>query len=189
MIKKGYNIHITSWENDGDFYNTKVKVIQTQEEAKFYLEWLNIFGSRHNWKDRPAGLGNEMGLKYDGDVMQSALAYTNELRIKYDLEVWSSVEEFWDESCDVLGSSEFYDFRVFERAEVYYIEQDLNPINLDEVTEILPDRICDTCKHYKSLAYLGYDDTLGCAIAAGLVCDVYGGNEDKWIKKEETNVQ
>jgi hypothetical protein len=32
FIKKGYTLTVTSWENDGDYYNTKSKTVETLEE-------------------------------------------------------------------------------------------------------------------------------------------------------------
>lgn len=45
-IKAGYQVTVTSWENDGDNYNTKIVQGLTQHEAKFMVRVLGLFGHK-----------------------------------------------------------------------------------------------------------------------------------------------
>ena len=42
FIKKGYTLTVTSWENDGDYYNTKSKTVETLEEAKVWWNMMQL---------------------------------------------------------------------------------------------------------------------------------------------------
>jgi hypothetical protein len=54
-LPAGYQLHITTWENDADHYMTKVMSGLTKEDVQFYVEMAKAFKSRNN---RPAGMGN-----------------------------------------------------------------------------------------------------------------------------------
>lgn len=43
VIKAGYNVEVTTWENDGDNYNTKTFVFKTLEEVKLFHKFLMYF--------------------------------------------------------------------------------------------------------------------------------------------------
>ena len=136
MFKKGYTMCVTSWENDGDNYNTIQFHVETLNEVKFWLEWLELFksGSRAGY---PEGfnLGNAMG---DGKVKE-AYDFTKKLAEKFELShlvefeknEWFN-EESWmtDQAYKFMGGSEHYDFRVYESMEVYYFPEDVSPIDV-----------------------------------------------------------
>jgi len=134
MFKKGYNMVVTSWENDGDAYNTTVCTFQTLTEVKFYLEWLQMFKS---W-DCDFKLSC---MAEKGEVIR-AVKHTLELREKYGLPQYESygsdtwlISEEWliDTAYEFFGppAEDCYDFRVFESAEVYYVEEDMKPLELE----------------------------------------------------------
>ena len=48
-IPAGYQLHITTWENDGDNYKTKIISGLGEFDLKFYIDWINQFkGARGN---------------------------------------------------------------------------------------------------------------------------------------------
>jgi hypothetical protein len=49
IIPSGYQLHITSWENDGDNFNTEILSGLTKEDVKFYLHFLNHFKSHTSY--------------------------------------------------------------------------------------------------------------------------------------------
>ena len=55
-IPAGYQVHITTWENDGDCYATKIISGLTEDDVRFYIELSNKFVSRNGWGEK--GLGN-----------------------------------------------------------------------------------------------------------------------------------
>lgn len=48
IIKKGYRITVTSWENDADNYNTKTMDGFTKEEAHLFIDIFKLFYSKNN---------------------------------------------------------------------------------------------------------------------------------------------
>ena len=56
VINKGYTITVTSWENDGDYYQTNTMTVQTEEEARKIAKLCNeLFISCNNGE---GGIGN-----------------------------------------------------------------------------------------------------------------------------------
>jgi hypothetical protein len=55
-IPAGYQIHFTTWENDGDAYKTQIwSGIEQREDVVFLLALARLFKSQN---DRNAGMGN-----------------------------------------------------------------------------------------------------------------------------------
>lgn len=126
IIEKGYTITVTSWENDGDDYNTLSKTVNTKEEArKLYKIYTELCKSEV--------IGNSM----DGESTQTIINYVNnnkELFLDIDWDIINSKDEddaqdylmdYFHELLDLLGSSEYYDFRVCESCIVNYSPEDI----------------------------------------------------------------
>jgi hypothetical protein len=123
-IPAGYQLLITSWENDGDNYNTKIVSGLTEEDVACYLEILNLFKSCSR-----GGFANEV----DDNGEEAAKAISAVLE-KHPNASKATIERFTfgeseyigdharDAMYDLLGCSEHYGFRVFDRATVYYFE-------------------------------------------------------------------
>ena len=58
VINKGYTLTVVSWENDGDNYNTKSKIVDSKEKAKAYYDLMQLCKSENNPKAGEIGLGN-----------------------------------------------------------------------------------------------------------------------------------
>lgn len=56
IIPAGYRIVVTSWENDADNYNTGIIEGLTRPEAKFVAEFVMLFSSQNDHRNR--GIGN-----------------------------------------------------------------------------------------------------------------------------------
>ena len=142
-IPKGYIVEVTSWENDGDNYDT----IQKFEASKEFVDVVTclapLFKSRCNNRGR-------FGNTSDGDVdmtmlAEAAFAALGHLKapdvykvlgydiLSLDFENYTNSEEFETAGEAVkefvrnhmTGWSEYYDFRVVEKVNVYLLEDDV----------------------------------------------------------------
>jgi hypothetical protein len=142
MIKAGYQLHVTTWENDADAYVTKIISGLTEEDTRFYIAWAQQFVSRHGWKLK--GLGN--GANTAEEILQSL---QNALDICWptNLALVETIQELLESEysgdwahellCeDLLGypvqecyMSKSHFTRVFESFKVFYI-----PVDIEQVT-------------------------------------------------------
>lgn len=128
-IPSGYQIHITSWENDADNYKTKIVSGLTKEDVQFYLHFLNHFEMNKPY-------GNGRITKYP-DAEKNAITNAYEKCRPTSPQLLEDVEnsfEYWktndhnncDWVYDTVGFWSNHDFyRVFDSCEVYLI---LTPI-------------------------------------------------------------
>ena len=127
-IKKGYTLTVTSWENDGDHYNTMSKTVDTKEEAKELYGLMQICRSKNDTKP---GVGNSTG-GFKPKEKQRIIDYLKKctnITIDTDLDDNSDDDRFLDFFCDLtselIGSSEFYNCRVMKSCVVTYSEIDV----------------------------------------------------------------
>lgn len=124
VINKGYTLTVTSWENDGDNYNTLSKTVATKEEAKVWYNMMEVCSS--------ANLGNECD-EFDEDQKEAITEFMNsnhealmsqedwdEIEDYDDLETW-----FLDFVNELLGVSEYYLCRVVESVVITYSPEDI----------------------------------------------------------------
>jgi hypothetical protein len=112
VIEKGYTIEVTSWENDGDNYNTESMTVETLEEARrIYRVCNELFKS-----DDEGGVGNSMSGESE-EVIEEYIENNPELKL--------TEGEIRDLSYDLMGSSEYYDYRVCESVSVTYSPEDI----------------------------------------------------------------
>jgi hypothetical protein len=132
LYSKGYLIRVTSWENDGDNYNTKEIQVITEQEARTIVEFCNLFGSSsHNEYD--------IGNLCDGDGVSArpafrAFYYKHPNFVNLTLSDCEDEEEEVDTICDAmmdvaydlgLSGGEYFYTRVCETVEVYHIPADV----------------------------------------------------------------
>lgn len=135
VINKGYTLEITSWENDGDSYNTKFVTVKTKEEAaQIYKICTELFKSCNNGE---GGVGNSM----DGEYTQDVVDYYDENKEVLTFEPFIELKEIFDageyDSDDLIfdyfrdfahnlmGGSEYFDFRVCESVVVTHSPEDI----------------------------------------------------------------
>jgi hypothetical protein len=112
VIEKGYTLTVTSWENDGDNYNTESMTVETLEEARrIYRVCNELFKS-----DDEGGVGNSMSGENE-EVIEEYIENNPELNL--------TEGEIRDLSYDLMGSSEYYDYRVCESVSVTYSPKDI----------------------------------------------------------------
>lgn len=134
MMRKGYNLVVHSWENDGDFKNARTKTYENINEVKAIFESLEIFKPYH---DVPHGFGNGYGDDITDEKLLAAMEFVNQVHNKHNMSLVFSedkIQEFekWVNKLhrDLMGTSEEYDYRVFDYAELYYLPEDPLKIEL-----------------------------------------------------------
>jgi hypothetical protein len=114
IASKGYTIEVTSWENDGDNYKTESMVVDSKEEAlKIKKICEELFVSCNNGE---GGIGNSM----DGEcehVIDEYIEEHPEMNLEKDY-----IENL---ASELLGYSEYYDYRVCESVTITYLEEDV----------------------------------------------------------------
>lgn len=151
-IKPGYMIKITTWENDGDNYNTVSKEGLTADEARFYWEVAHLFTSKNYRQEEAVTYGNADVGTVREEVNDSIGLIAQRFREKglgipkdWDIEAYEDKEwlekygdDFYSDSLyDIVGiwcEGEYY--RVFESAEVFLI-----PEAIKNVTDEIANRV------------------------------------------------
>ena len=128
VINKGYTLTVVSWENDGDYYSTHSKTVQTLEEAKVWWEMMQLCKSKS---------GNELNLvnSYGGfnkkqiEVASDFIKKHHKILVPDDnIEEHNEVDlSYW--FCDIAGEllsrSEDYACRVAESCVITYSSEDI----------------------------------------------------------------
>lgn len=128
-IPAGYQLSITSWENDADNYNTITISGLTFEDVKFYLHFLSFFRSAYSYKGEGEYFGNR-------DIDECPEAYYIALSSAYEnfppsspellkciVEYMDNLDWCHDWASDIIGSwNEGSSYRVYDSFEVHYFE-------------------------------------------------------------------
>lgn len=137
MLKAGYNVAVTSWENDSDYHNTKVIHVKTIDDCRFLKEFAMLFRSQYTGAGEFFGngcLNERQESRLNERVKELAAKYYH--RSEYAADLYEEGElltdYYTDLACDMLGYSEYYHFRVCESVDVYYLENDPQVIDLGE---------------------------------------------------------
>ena len=140
MIPAGWRIEVTSWENDGDYYNTTILEGLDEDVARFYVELAQLFGDSDI--DAANAFDNE-DVEWDKLIIafKAIVAkYPNVLRKIWHQPDEAVIEEhlsddqiedsIQDVVCDILDSSEVVIFRVFESYKAYYFPAPVKTFDL-----------------------------------------------------------
>jgi hypothetical protein len=160
MITKGIKLDITSWENDADHYKTISLNGLSEETAKFFVEFANLFTSGSNNNGKTYGNAYDSSdvdwvqLRKDAKVIfakyPNAKLYDRTIKdilteIKAGCELsddelkaaeypgeCSEISFICDIEYKLFGeSAEDRVFRVFESFKAFYIPEDIPEINLN----------------------------------------------------------
>ena len=130
IINKGYTLTVTSWENDGDNYNTKSITVATKEEAKVWWDMMQLCKDDSNEAKGVIKLGNS----YDGFDEEQEEVAKNFLKEHHKILLPdNNIEEHEDDLVDwfcslaseLLGDSEYYSCRVMELCVITYSPKDV----------------------------------------------------------------
>jgi len=117
VVNKGYTITVTSWENDGDLYNTKSITLDTLEDTKDYYELLEFSKQFGNQCDIDEG---------DSELMKEFFEnHPNILCGNKYKDADDYVDAFSDVIDNMLGNSEYYICRVIEKIVITYSPEDI----------------------------------------------------------------
>jgi hypothetical protein len=137
MLARGYHITVTSWENDGDNYNTKTIVVPEREEVDILVSLFKLLGQEtSNDKDfgnmyepdkseRKAFAKAVLALPGMIDYLKKSFTWAEGL-----LEDSGYEDSILDAVLDILydvglTGSEYYYTRVCDKLTVFYVEQDV----------------------------------------------------------------
>lgn len=88
----GFQLHLTTWENDGDFYSDQVISGLTEADVSFYVDVAMLFTSKNNRKNGD-GMGNtENDPSYLLEVIQEKLEKHPNISEKTK-KIWSTADE------------------------------------------------------------------------------------------------
>ena len=145
-IPPGYQLHTTTWENDGDNYQTKILSGLSKEDVEFYISILEQCGSKYNSRKFAKGFGNdEISAEELLSIVKQAVdehpGISAEVKKKYEHNINVDSDDYdedvaadaaaviHDELCaDALGATIDYEdytnfIRVVEDIKVFFIEQ------------------------------------------------------------------
>lgn len=143
-IQAGYRVTITSWENDGDAYDTNIIEGLSKERVEFIVALCKLFYSRHSSNDTTFGNMYDPGeyelnkaCKAIQAVMSNHCAVLTDeeqhlLSLDIDGDDFSDSYLFTEMMADYLGrSEEDFAFRVFATMKIERIPHE---IQLEDVT-------------------------------------------------------
>jgi len=121
VVSKGYTLEVVSWENDGDNYNTKQFTTESKEEAEKLYKICTVLFKSHN--NKQGGVGNSM----DGKCKKTILEYIEDNKKDFSdlIDEDDIMDYFYNIGYELMGGSEYYDFRVCESCIVIFSEEDI----------------------------------------------------------------
>lgn len=133
IIKAGYRFSVTSWENDGDNYQTHSIDGLSDMVVKNLIKLVSLFESSSNSKNKFGNLyepSEEEIEKMDAELIKfkDVLGYK---RAKNDEEHINYIKEKWLSDFGIYISGDFYT-RVFEEFTVEYVP---TKIVIEDVTK------------------------------------------------------
>lgn len=125
VVKKGYTVTVTSWENDGDNYRTESETYQSKELVEAIVKMCKtLFASCNNGD---GGIGNTNEYETD-NARKTIISYMKANPILYDNKKLSDaklIDACMNYNYSLMGSSEYYYSRVFESLVVTYSDKDI----------------------------------------------------------------
>lgn len=133
IIKAGYRLSVTSWENDADNYQTHSIDGLNEETVKNLIKLVSLFESSSNSKDKFGNMyepSEEEIEKMDTELnkFKEVLGYKD---TDTDKENADYIKECWLDPLGLYSSGEFYT-RVFDKYTVEYVP---TKIVIEDVTK------------------------------------------------------
>jgi hypothetical protein len=132
QFERGYTLEVKSWENDGD--NSKT-IFYTTEDKELAIALAQMCRDLFcSCNQQIGGVGNS----YDREEFDRVVEYMRQNPILTKGELNLEDEDLWniciDISYELLGGSDFYDFRVCGSVTILYSPQ---PVRLEKIKNIL----------------------------------------------------
>ena len=128
MIKAGYQITISSWENDGDNYKDITISGLTKDRVKYTIAMCSLFTSIKHGNLYDASHDSHEVFLARLDMLAIASAYADVLEP-------DEIEYIGEEPCEYMatfiGSNTDFTFRVFDSYKVYFMPIDIADITND----------------------------------------------------------
>lgn len=141
VVSKGYTVTCKSWENDGDNYNTKSILVQSEKKAEALYQMCKVLFQSENGRGSK-GIGNSCDIyqrKIEHDSIKEKIRdFMKQYPYLLDEEELTELAEcegdeeldFYESICDhwkyeLLGGSEYYYCRVAETTTVTYSPEDI----------------------------------------------------------------
>lgn len=130
VFKAGYTLEVESWENDGDNYRTKYCHVDTIEGVKATLEVCkNLFGMGESSPYDISNCGHNSCKDYT-DTVKEFFDEHKDIKKYFEIEGRELSDNdlvtiIQDLGYDLMGSSEYYDFRVCESISILYTPVDI----------------------------------------------------------------
>jgi hypothetical protein len=135
VVSKGYTVTCTSWENDGDNYNTNSVIVDSKEMAEALYQMCEVLFQSEGGRSKGIGNSCDGGYSAQTKIAEFIKQYPilmNEDQVRELIEIEEEDEEleFYEEICNhwkykLLGSSEYYYCRVAETTTVSYSPEDI----------------------------------------------------------------
>jgi hypothetical protein len=123
-IPSGYQLHITSWENDADNYKTKILSGLTKEDVQFYLHFLNHFEMNKHYGNKDIGDYPDAEKIAITNAYEKCRPTSPQLLedVENSIEHWKTSNFSCEWVDDTIGIwNEGGNYRVFDSYEVYLI--------------------------------------------------------------------
>jgi len=120
-IPAGYQLHIHSWENDGDSPNTEILSGLSKGDVAFYIDLLESTKKYGNTMEREVDDEEIHGVIQEVVGRHPGISETAKEDFTFESHEYLG-DHIREVMFNLLGSSEHYDFRVFDGFEVYYYE-------------------------------------------------------------------
>lgn len=155
LHKKGYELHVHTWENDGDNWQVHIVHCETEKLVKDLVEFCKLFWSKNNSNDGIGNIYDTCYYDYEEGVVGSVLVdfmkkHKNLAKNNAVTPVDGTFTEYYEEPdidsmsdkdlykiaagiaslLGLMGSSEYYT-RVFSRMIIYYYD---SPVFVNVVT-------------------------------------------------------
>jgi hypothetical protein len=120
-VKKGYTITCVSWENDGDYYDTKSVTVETKEMADSLKDLCKLCETPAKKGYNTIGNADMEGLTDFQKEMVINFMKSNPILIKKENASDNSLINMFNEyNHSLLGNSEHYYSRVCESVKITY---------------------------------------------------------------------
>lgn len=132
-IPAGYQLHITSWTNDANNYNTTIHEGLNEEDVKFLLDIVKPFRSRHD--GGRFGNNDSCTNQINEHIFECFKKYPTTKFQEY-LEGFEQgndpdeeeIDGLSDLAYDLVGHDEYCGWRVFESAKVFFYPEEVKEV-------------------------------------------------------------